>query len=73
MLRLNQICLIAFLLILSWRSHSVQSPLPINPEKSVIFELVTLGDSGGIQDGNLSAFLLRALVRQAKLDASCRV
>jgi 3',5'-cyclic-nucleotide phosphodiesterase len=61
MLRLNQICLIAFLLILSWRSHSVQSPLPINPEKSVIFELVTLGDSGGIQDGNLSAFLLRAL------------
>ncbi len=24
------------------------------------FELITLGDSGGIQDGNLSAFLLRA-------------
>ncbi|MDU0353503.1 3',5'-cyclic-nucleotide phosphodiesterase [Paraglaciecola aquimarina] len=28
---------------------------------SAAFELITLGDSGGIQDGNLSAFLLRSL------------
>nr|WP_233267510.1 3',5'-cyclic-nucleotide phosphodiesterase [Paraglaciecola sp. L3A3] len=30
-----------------------------NPK--AVFELITLGDSGGIQDGNLSAFLLRSL------------
>lgn len=29
--------------------------------KSPAFELITLGDTGGIQDGNLSAFLLRSL------------
>lgn len=33
---------------------------PANPS----FELITLGDTGGIQDGNLSAFLLRALTEE---------
>lgn len=52
------------LLVLSWRLYGAQSPqssLPTKVENAAIFELVTLGDSGGIQDGNLSAFLLRAL------------
>ena len=30
-------------------------------DTSPAFELVVLGDSGGIQDGNLSAFLLRSV------------
>ena len=30
-------------------------------KREPVFELVVLGDKGGIQDGNLSAFLLRAL------------
>ena len=39
------------------------------------FELVVLGDKGGIQDGNLSAFLLRALDEQyyVSLDAGTLV
>ena len=39
------------------------------------FELVVLGDKGGIQDGNLSAFLLRALSEQyyVSLDAGTLV
>ncbi len=39
------------------------------------FELVVLGDKGGIQDGNLSAFLLRALGEQTyiSLDAGTLV
>ena len=41
--------------------HATPSPLPKTHKTSAIFELITLGDSGGIQDGNLSAFLLRAL------------
>lgn len=60
--RLKQICLIISLLFLSWRLHA--EPLhraSMPPETSPIFELITLGDSGGIEDGNLSAFLLRAL------------
>lgn len=40
---------------------TAHSTLAQTPETSAIFELVTLGDSGGIEDGNLSAFLLRAL------------
>jgi len=36
----------------------VQSVAPLNT--SPAFELVTLGDTGGIQDGNLSGFLLRS-------------
>ena len=59
--QLIQICLCVSLLFLSSRLYAVQSPLPKAQKTSGIFELVTLGDSGGIQDGNLSAFLLRAL------------
>lgn len=47
-------CFFVSLLFLSCRLYSAQSPPPV-------FELITLGDTGGIQDGNLSAFLLRAL------------
>ncbi|WP_232771772.1 hypothetical protein [Glaciecola sp. 33A] len=39
-------------------NHGVHSLSPT--ETSAIFELVTLGDSSGIQDGNLGAFLFRA-------------
>ncbi|MBL4631615.1 MAG: 3',5'-cyclic-nucleotide phosphodiesterase, partial [Paraglaciecola sp.] len=62
--RLKKTCLFVCLLVLSWRLYGAQSPqssLPTKVENAAIFELVTLGDSGGIQDGNLSAFLLRAL------------
>ena len=47
--------LVICLLFLTGQLHSAQSPT------SPVFELITLGDAGGIQDGNLSAFLLRAL------------
>jgi 3',5'-cyclic-nucleotide phosphodiesterase len=49
------------MLLLSSQLHGAQSPAPMPPKSSAIFELITLGDTGGIQDGNLSAFLLRAL------------
>jgi 3',5'-cyclic-nucleotide phosphodiesterase len=52
-----QICLLVSILFLSWRLHGGQT----TDKQSSIFELITLGDSGGIQDGNLSAFLLRVL------------
>lgn len=42
-------------------AQTAHSTLTQTSETSAIFELVTLGDSGGIEDGNLSAFLLRAL------------
>jgi 3',5'-cyclic-nucleotide phosphodiesterase len=58
-LQLKRICICVFLLVLSCRLQGAQSLTP--PETSGIFELVTLGDAGGIQDGNLSAFLFRAL------------
>lgn len=46
------------LLLFCWQvsAESLESPKP-----NAAFELVVLGDAGGIQDGNLSAFLLRAL------------
>ena len=63
--QLNKICICVFLFVLSCRLHSAQPSTPPEtltpPETSPVFELVTLGDAGGIQDGNLSAFLLRAL------------
>jgi 3',5'-cyclic-nucleotide phosphodiesterase len=59
--QLKQICICIFLFFVSCRVHGVQSQSPTPIETSDIFELVTLGDSGGIQDGNLSAFLFRAL------------
>ena len=73
---LIKICLYISLLFLSSQLHGKQSQLTAQKaqiaqtahstltqtsETSAIFELVTLGDSGGIEDGNLSAFLLRAL------------
>jgi 3',5'-cyclic-nucleotide phosphodiesterase len=57
--QLKQICI--FLFFVSCRLHSAQPSPQIPAETSAIFELITLGDSGGIQDGNLSAFLFRAL------------
>jgi 3',5'-cyclic-nucleotide phosphodiesterase len=54
-LLLKHISLLVCLVVLSNRLHSAQSPT------SPVFELITLGDTGGIQDGNLSAFLLRVL------------
>lgn len=59
--QLKQICICIFLFLVSCRLHGVQSQSPTPTETSDIFELVTLGDAGGIQDGNLSAFLFRAL------------
>lgn len=59
--QLKQICICVFLFFVACRLHSAQSSTQIPTETSAIFELITLGDSGGIQDGNLSAFLFRAL------------
>ena len=61
MSRLKTISLMVFLCVMSKGLYGAQSLLSITPKTSAIFELVTLGDSGGIEDGNLSAFLLRAL------------
>lgn len=62
MWRLKQRCLVVCVICLSWGLHAEQSyTASMPPETSPIFELITLGDSGGIEDGNLSAFLLRAL------------
>lgn len=58
---------VCLLLILTNQSLAAsKAPLPDTQQskvnaQSAAFELITLGDSGGIQDGNLSAFLLRAL------------
>lgn len=48
-------------LIISFQLHGKQTSVSSNPETKGVFELVTLGSTGGIQDGNLSAFLLRTL------------
>ncbi|WP_239023956.1 MBL fold metallo-hydrolase [Paraglaciecola marina] len=45
-------------MVLFWTTPAIAKPA--NPT----FELITLGDTGGIQDGNLSAFLLRALTEE---------
>ena len=63
-----RICLV---MILVWftQTHAIaKQPTPA-------FELITLGDTGGIQDGNLSAFLLRALSEEnyVALDAGTLV
>lgn len=57
----KQSVLLLALLILSSQLHGFQSKLSSSSESSAIFELITLGSAGGIQDGNLSAFLLRTL------------
>jgi 3',5'-cyclic-nucleotide phosphodiesterase len=59
--QLKQICICIFLLLVSCRLFGGQSQSPTPTETDAIFELVTLGDAGGIQDGNLSAFLFRVL------------
>ena len=56
---LKQLCWLACLFFLSSRSNSAPSSAPYSA--SPVFELITLGETGGIQDGNLSAFILRAL------------
>jgi 3',5'-cyclic-nucleotide phosphodiesterase len=55
---LKRTCFLVCLLCLSYRLHAAQSPFTAPPP---VFELITLGAAGGIQDGNLNAFLLRAL------------
>lgn len=57
----KQICLWVALFIQSCQLHGEPSSPSKTPEPSAIFEIITLGSTGGIQDGNLSAFLLRAL------------
>lgn len=51
-------CIQALMLFFSCQvsAEKLASPIP-----NSAFELVVLGEAGGIQDGNLSAFLLRAL------------
>ncbi|WP_289029681.1 3',5'-cyclic-nucleotide phosphodiesterase [uncultured Paraglaciecola sp.] len=46
---------LTFVVALAWLSPAIAKPT------QPAFELITLGDTGGIQDGNLSAFLLRAM------------
>ncbi len=52
---MKQMNLVICLLFLSSQLHSAQSAT------APVFELITLGDTGGIEDGNLSAFLLRVI------------
>jgi 3',5'-cyclic-nucleotide phosphodiesterase len=60
-LEIKKIYSFIFLLALSWSLHAAQSPLLKTSNTSGVFEIITLGEGGGIQDGNLSAFLFRAL------------
>jgi 3',5'-cyclic-nucleotide phosphodiesterase len=48
------------LILIAFYSFSVAS-IELDNKVAPAFELIVLGDSGGSQDGNLSAFLLRAL------------
>lgn len=57
----NRHILFIAVLIISFQLHGKQTSVSSNPETKGVFELVTLGSTGGIQDGNLSAFLLRTL------------
>jgi 3',5'-cyclic-nucleotide phosphodiesterase len=49
---------VLFFCSLLWATSLIAAP---SQPKQDAFELIVLGDSGGIQDGNLSAFLLRSL------------
>lgn len=53
--------LLAILLFFSTQILAAEQNANINPATQPAFEVIVLGDSGGIEDGNLSAFLLRAL------------
>ena len=57
----NRHILLIAVFIISFQLHGKQTSVSSNPETKGVFELVTLGSTGGIQDGNLSAFLLRSL------------
>lgn len=57
----NRHILLIVFLIVSFQLYGEQTPVSANSETKGVFELVTLGSTGGIQDGNLSAFLLRTL------------
>jgi 3',5'-cyclic-nucleotide phosphodiesterase len=57
MLNTNYIIIVLFLTII----HFGTSASEVDKHYGPTFELVVLGDTGGNQDGNLSAFLLRAL------------
>lgn len=60
-MRRKQNVLLIVLLIISSQLQGGQSELNSRSGSSAIFEVITLGSAGGIQDGNLTAFLLRAL------------
>ncbi|GAA6184951.1 3',5'-cyclic-nucleotide phosphodiesterase [Aliiglaciecola sp. NS0011-25] len=53
--------LLALTLIISFQTFAHQHAGMAETSQSSAFELIVLGDSGGIEDGNLSAFLLRSL------------
>jgi 3',5'-cyclic-nucleotide phosphodiesterase len=57
-LLLKILCIQALWLLFNWQASAEQLE---SPKRNSAFELLVLGDAGGIQDGNLSAFLLRAL------------
>ncbi|MDP5029672.1 MBL fold metallo-hydrolase [Paraglaciecola sp.] len=52
-------CLLGFSLLFS--AQTLSKPTASDSLSAPAFEVVVLGDSGGIEDGNLSAFLLRSL------------
>ncbi|MDO6693083.1 3',5'-cyclic-nucleotide phosphodiesterase [Aliiglaciecola sp. 3_MG-2023] len=53
--------LLALTLIISLNTFANQNTAITETSQTAAFELIVLGDSGGIEDGNLSAFLLRSL------------
>jgi 3',5'-cyclic-nucleotide phosphodiesterase len=60
-LNINKIFVLLCVLGFSSQLLTATPPVDSSIKNSAVFELITLGDSGGIQDGNLSAFLLRVL------------
>lgn len=52
---------LAINLSFAFQTMANQAESRANTSDQPVFELIVLGDSGGIEDGNLSAFLLRAL------------
>lgn len=71
MLNTNNIIIVLFLTIIHFGTSASEVDKHFDPT----FELVVLGDTGGNQDGNLSAFLLRALTdnKYVGLDAGTLV
>jgi 3',5'-cyclic-nucleotide phosphodiesterase len=56
-----QLLALIWLLILFSSQLQANNTISKSAERAPAFELIVLGDKGGIQDGNLSAFLLRAI------------